>query len=43
MRKFLILLLLSVVLFVVGCQTVEGIGKDLQWAGQLRSQPQATK
>jgi predicted small secreted protein len=30
----LVLLLLSMAICLVGCQTVEGFGKDLQWTGE---------
>ena len=33
-KVFLTIALLVVVLSVVGCQTVQGIGNDITWVGQ---------
>ena len=39
MRKVLILAVLVVMLFsLVSCQTVQGIGKDIQWIGEKGEQ-----
>ena len=39
MRKVLIVAVLVVMLFsLVSCQTVQGIGKDIQWIGEKGEQ-----
>jgi predicted small secreted protein len=38
-RKMLLALALVVVLsFVVGCHTIQGIGRDIEWVGQKGSE-----
>ena len=38
-RKVLLVLVLIVMLFsLVSCQTVQGIGKDIQWVGEKGEQ-----
>jgi predicted small secreted protein len=39
MRKVLIIVVLVLMLFsLVSCQTVQGIGKDIQWVGEKGEQ-----
>lgn len=39
MRKMLIVVVLILMLFsLVSCQTVQGIGKDIQWIGEKGEQ-----
>jgi len=38
LKKMLLAALLSILLFsLVGCQTVEGMGKDIEWVGDKLS------
>ena len=33
-KVFLVMLLIVMLISVVGCQTVQGIGADIQWIGE---------
>lgn len=34
LKKCLIFIFLGILLVVTGCQTVQGIGEDIKWAGE---------
>jgi predicted small secreted protein len=42
-KAFLIIMLLFVMLFVTGCQTIQGLGGDIRWLAGARDNPSGTR